>query len=77
MLYKVQGPESEGAVLVRIYGEDTDVLIDRDRDNALFHELARCAEEAKSACCIPALCRCRRCFSYIEVYVLGVWFVSR
>lgn len=41
MLYKLQGPETEAAVLVRIYGEDTDVLIDRERDNALFDELAR------------------------------------
>lgn len=44
LLYKLQGPETEAAILVRIYGEDTDVLIDRERDNALFDELARCAE---------------------------------
>ncbi|CAM9493272.1 unnamed protein product [Scytosiphon promiscuus] len=41
LLFKLQGPTEEGAVLVRIYGEDTDVLIDRERDNALFDELAR------------------------------------
>lgn len=42
LLFKLQGPKDEAAVLVRIYGEDTDVLIDRERDNALFDELARC-----------------------------------
>eukprot|EP00903_Cladosiphon_okamuranus_P010046 g9525.t1 len=40
LLFKLQGPEEETAILVRIYGEDTDVLIDRERDNALFDELA-------------------------------------
>eukprot|EP00752_Nemacystus_decipiens_P008976 g8013.t1 len=41
LLFKLQGPKEEAAILVRIYGEDTDVLIDRERDNALFDELAR------------------------------------
>ena len=41
LLFKLQGPKDEAAILVRIYGEDTDVLIDRERDNALFDELAR------------------------------------
>lgn len=40
LLFKLQGPKEEAAILVRIYGEDTDVLIDRERDNELFDELA-------------------------------------
>ncbi|CAM9334996.1 unnamed protein product [Ectocarpus sp. 4 AP-2014] len=40
LLFKLQGPPAEAAILVRIFGKDTDVLIDRERDNALFDELA-------------------------------------
>lgn len=40
LLFKLDGPEAEDSVLVRIYGQDTEVLIDRERDNALFNELA-------------------------------------
>lgn len=47
LLYKLQGPPAEAAILVRIYGKDTDVLIDRERDNALFDELARCVDVAE------------------------------
>ena len=40
-LYKLEGPPEEAAVLVRIYGEDTDILIDRERDNRIFNELSK------------------------------------
>lgn len=40
LLFKLDGPETENPVLVRIYGQDTEVLIDRERDNKLFNELA-------------------------------------
>lgn len=40
LLFKLDGPETENPVLVRIYGQDTEVLIDRERDNALYNELA-------------------------------------
>lgn len=40
VLFKAEGPKGEEPVLVRIYGENTDILVNRDRDNHLFHELA-------------------------------------
>lgn len=43
---------------MRIYGEDTDVLIDRERDNALFDELARCTDAAVCVCIYCVLCVC-------------------
>lgn len=40
LLFKAEGPAGMAPVLVRIYGEGTDILIDREKDNHLFHELA-------------------------------------
>ncbi|CAM9228859.1 unnamed protein product [Discosporangium mesarthrocarpum] len=40
LLFKLTGPGSL-ALLVRIYGVNTDIMIDRERDNRLFNELGR------------------------------------
>lgn len=40
ILFKAQGPSEIPPVLVRIYGDGSDVLIDREKDNHLFHELS-------------------------------------
>ena len=58
LLFKLEGPKEEAAILVRIYGEDTDVLIDRERDNALFDELARYTDAAVCVCIYCVLCGC-------------------
>lgn len=58
LLFKLQGPEEEAAILVRIYGEDTDVLIDRERDNALFDELARYASDDVAGCLLGGIADC-------------------
>lgn len=40
LLFKLDGPKEDNPVLVRIYGQDTDILIDREKDTDLFQELA-------------------------------------